>query len=403
MKISFIVPSYNNLRYLKNAYHSIRTWESEEHEIVILDDASVDGTAEWLDSLNDPNLIIWKNETGKRMGHTITYDIGVNLSTNDIFGIFHADMFLGENYVKNIVKHLERGKVVTATRVEPPLHPSGREKITRDFGVWPEDFREDDFIKFVREEQERSKDQITKGIFAPWYMYKEDYLKIGGHDHLFAPFPYEDSDIFQRFLLAGYEVLQSRDALVYHLTCRGHKWTDDDIIGKVDDDFEELEVNARKNLISKCNSWIMNDEWMHPIMIPKYNTCLIADNVKSVEQLDNIEPWFCHTAIDSFDLVAQYLYKEQPNTTLDMSERVSSKESGEYSDYGVKVYIDLHQMTSEDYANLGKMNLILQELHKNMSSEFNLSGEYQLGNIKVQVDSLDNVIDNLIMAEDYNE
>ena len=403
MKISFIVPSYNNLRYLKNAYHSIRTWESEEHEIVILDDASVDGTAEWLDSLNDPNLIIWKNETGKRMGHTITYDIGVNLSTNDIFGIFHADMFLGENYVKNIVKHLERGKVVTATRVEPPLHPSGREKITRDFGVWPEDFREDDFIKFVREEQERSKDQITKGIFAPWYMYKEDYLKIGGHDHLFAPFPYEDSDIFQRFLLAGYEVLQSRDALVYHLTCRGHKWTDDDIIGKVDDDFEELEVNARKNFIRKWNSWIMNDEWMHPIMIPKYNTCLIADNVKSVEQLDNIEPWFCHTAIDSFDLVAQYLYKEQPNTTLDMSERVSSKESGEYSDYGVKVYIDLHQMTSEDYANLGKMNLILQELLRSMSLEFNLSGEYQLGNIKVQVDSLDNVIDNLIMAEDYNE
>ena len=403
MKISFIVPSYNNLRYLKNAYHSIRTWESEEHEIVILDDASVDGTAEWLDSLNDPNLIIWKNETGKRMGHTITYDIGVNLSTNDIFGIFHADMFLGENYVKNIVKHLERGKVVTATRVEPPLHPSGREKITRDFGVWPEDFREDDFIKFVREEQERSKDQITKGIFAPWYMYKEDYLKIGGHDHLFAPFPYEDSDIFQRFLLAGYEVLQSRDALVYHLTCRGHKWTDDDIIGKVDDDFEELEVNARKNFIRKWNSWIMNDEWMHPIMIPKYNTCLIADNVKSVEQLDNIEPWFCHTAIDSFDLVAQYLYKEQPNTTLDMSERVSSKESGEYSDYGVKVYIDLHQMTSEDYANLGKMNLILQELHKNMSSEFNLSGEYQLGNIKVQVDSLDNIIDSLIVAGNYNE
>jgi|3_EtaG_2_1085321.scaffolds.fasta_scaffold00317_13 glycosyltransferase involved in cell wall biosynthesis len=403
MKISFIVPSYNNLRYLKNAYHSIRTWESEEHEIVILDDASVDGTAEWLDSLNDPNLIIWKNETGKRMGHTITYDIGVNLSTNDIFGIFHADMFLGENYVKNIVKHLERGKVVTATRVEPPLHPSGREKITRDFGVWPEDFREDDFIKFVREEQERSKDQITKGIFAPWYMYKEDYLKIGGHDHLFAPFPYEDSDIFQRFLLAGYEVLQSRDALVYHLTCRGHKWTDDDIIGKVDDDFEELEVNARKNFIRKWNSWIMNDEWMHPIMIPKYNTCLIADNVESVEQLDNLEPWFCHTVIDSFDLVAQYLYREQPNTTLDMSERISSKETEEYSNYGVKIYIDLHQLTPDEYGNLGKMNLILDQLNKNGSLQLNLSGEYQLGNIKVQVDSLDNIVDGLIMAEPYNE
>jgi len=394
MKISFIMPSYNNLRYLKHAYRSIRTWEDKDHEIIILDDASVDGTSEWLDSLKDPNLIIWKNETGKRIGHTITYDIGVDLSTNDIFSIFHADMFVGENYVKNLVKHLDRGKVVTATRIEPPLHPSGREKITRNFGLWPEEFREDDFIKFVREEQERSKDQTTKGIFAPWSMYKEDYLKVGGHDPLFAPFPYEDSDIFQRFLLAGYEVLQSRDALVYHLTCRGHKWTDDKIVGKVDDSFEELEVNGRKNFIRKWGSWIMNDEWMHPIIIPKYNTCLIADNVDSVEQLDNLEPWFCHTVIDSFDLVAQYLYREQPNTTLDMSERISSKEMEEYSDYGVKIYIDLHQLTPEEYGTLGKMNLILDELNKSMSYE----GDYQLGNIKVHVDSLDNITDSLIVV-----
>ena len=109
------------------------------------------------------------------------------------------------------------------------------------------------------------------------------------------------------------------------------------------------------------------------------------------------------TVIDSFDLVAQYLYKEQPNTTLDMSKRISTKEMEEYSDYGVKIYIDLHQMTPEDYNNLQRMNLILQELHRSMSLEFNLSGEYQLGNIKVQVDSLDNITDSLIVAGSYNE
>ena len=403
MKISFIMPSYNNLRYLKHAYRSIRTYEKLDHEIVILDDNSDDGTFEWLNSLSDSNLISWRNDTGSRMGISKLYDKGIDLSTNDIFSIFHADMFVGENYVKNLVKHLDRGKVVTATRIEPPLHPSGREKITRDFGVWPEDFREDDFIKFVREEQERSKDQTTKGIFAPWSMYKEDYLKVGGHDPLFAPFPYEDSDIFQRFLLAGYEVLQSRDALVYHLTCRGHKWTDDDIVGKVDDDFEELEKNARKNFLRKWNSWIMNDEWMHPIIIPKYNTCLIADNVDSVEQLDNLEPWFCHTVIDSFDLVAQYLYKEQPNTTLDMSERISSKEMEEYSDYGVKIYIDLQQFTSKDYVKLQRMNSILEQLNTSGSLQLNLSGEYQFGNIEIHVESLDDITTSLIMAGTYNE
>ena len=402
MKISFIMPSYNNLRYLKHAYRSIRTWEDKDHEIIILDDASVDGTSEWLDSLKDPNLIIWKNETGKRIGHTITYDIGVDLSTNDIFSIFHADMFVGENYVKNLVKHLDRGKVVTATRIEPPLHPSGREKITRNFGLWPEEFREDDFIKFVREEQERSKDQTTKGIFAPWSMYKEDYLKVGGHDPLFAPFPYEDSDIFQRFLLAGYEVLQSRDALAYHLTCRGHKWTDDEIVTKVDGDYEEIITNAKRNFIRKWGSWIMNDEWLYPIIVPKYNTCIIVDNVDDVAQLENLELWFCHTVIDSFDLVAQYLYKEQSNTILDMSQRISTKEMEEYSDYGVKIYVDLHQLTPEDYGNLQRMNLILDQLNTSGPLQLNLSGEYQLGNIKVQIDSLDNSTDSLIVVENYS-
>ena len=398
MKISFIIPSYNNLRYLKSAYHSIRTWEDKDHEIVILDDASVDGTVDWLRTLDDPNLIIWENETGERLGHTITYDIGVDLSTTEVFSIFHADMFVGPNYVQNLVKHLDKRTVVAATRIEPPLHPSGKEKITRDFGLWPEDFREDDFINFVKQEQahHHNKDQTTKGIFAPWAMYKEDFLRIDGHDPLFAPFPYEDSDIFQRFILAGYDIVQSRDAYVYHLTCRGHKWTDDKIVNKVDDTWEELERNARINYIRNWNSWIANDENHCPIIIPKYNTCLIADNVDSIEQVDILEPWFCHMVIDSLDLVGAYLFKEQPNTSLDMIQRISTKEMEEYSDYGVKIYVDLHQLTTEDYNNLQRMNLILQELHRSMSFDFNLSGEYQLGNIKVQVDSLDNIIDSLI-------
>mgnify|MGYP003113953763 FL=1 len=44
--ISFIIPSRNNLKYLKQAYNSIRKNQSVEHEICIADDASTDGTSE---------------------------------------------------------------------------------------------------------------------------------------------------------------------------------------------------------------------------------------------------------------------------------------------------------------------------------------------------------------------
>ena len=45
--ISFIIPSYNNLRHLKNVYSSIKRNEPLA-EIILIDDASTDGTSEWI-------------------------------------------------------------------------------------------------------------------------------------------------------------------------------------------------------------------------------------------------------------------------------------------------------------------------------------------------------------------
>ena len=45
--ISFIIPSYNNLQHLKNVYASIQK-HAPEAEVILLDDASTDGTWEWM-------------------------------------------------------------------------------------------------------------------------------------------------------------------------------------------------------------------------------------------------------------------------------------------------------------------------------------------------------------------
>ena len=51
--LTFIIPSRNNLKYLKQAYSSIRKNQSVEHEICIADDASTDGTWEWLQEIKN--------------------------------------------------------------------------------------------------------------------------------------------------------------------------------------------------------------------------------------------------------------------------------------------------------------------------------------------------------------
>lgn len=354
--ISFIIPSYNNLRHLKNVYSSIKRNENEA-EIILLDDGSTDGSWEWMNKIakGDPFVIIHRSEA--RVGHTVLYDVGIDLATNDIVGILHADMIVGPNYVKNILKHLKRGKVVCGTRIEPPLHPAGKEKIIKNFGMDFDTLDIDGFETFCIEEQITNEDLTTKGMFAPWVIYKEDFQRIGGHDDLFAPFPYEDSDIFQRWIMAGYELIQSRDAFVYHLTCRGHRWTEE--VGKDDDYFKIQTQKAGRNWFRKWGSWIENDEYQYPIIHPKYN---IGFSVKgaNLEAVRLLEP-FCDRLYveDEMGVLLSYYYdEEQKNTKFDLKKRVVSLEYNnpfEYEDIVIEFnWKDINNTSFQ----------IIQQIHK---------------------------------------
>ena len=106
----------------------------------------------------------------------------------DIVSILHSDMIIGPGYFDNMLKHLDKGKVVCATRIEPPIHPAGLEKHTQNFGIDYHDFDWKAFEIFCSNTLIVDKDRTTKGIFAPWMLYKEDHFKVGGHDQRFAPY-----------------------------------------------------------------------------------------------------------------------------------------------------------------------------------------------------------------------
>lgn len=359
--ISFIIPSYNNLKHLKNVYTSIKKHEPEA-EIILLDDGSTDGTWNWMQQIaieSDNKTLIHRSE--ERIGHTILYDTGIDLATNDIVGILHADMIVGPNYIENVLKHLEPGKVVCATRIEPPLHPEGKEKIIKDFGM---DFDSLDilaFETFVNEAQIEFKDQTTKGMFAPWVIYKKDFQAIGGHDPLFAPFPYEDSDIFQRWLLAGYELIQSRDAFVYHLTCRGHRWNDK--VGQDDEYYKIVSQRAARNYLRKWGSWIQNDEFQYPIITPKYNIAYVVKNC-TPKLLPIFEPYCDRLYVDDHygSMINNYIESEQPNTKFNLKTRVLNTNLNDpFHENDIVVEFDANDVTNDNIYILHQLPNILYD------------------------------------------
>ena len=154
MKISLIQPGRNNLKYLKWSYDSIRKNQgNHEVEICVADDFSNDGTWDWCLEMmeKDTNFKAIRNEGPGRLGHTILYDTLVNeVATKDICMIYHADMYLCPEALNAIEKHIKEKTIVSLTRIEPPLHPPGPEKILQDFGIEPEEFNEDNLFAYLQ-------------------------------------------------------------------------------------------------------------------------------------------------------------------------------------------------------------------------------------------------------------
>ena len=319
-KITYCIPTKNNLRYLKNSIQSIRQNSINEYDIVVFVDSDNDGTIEWLDKNNIRYSV---NESPEPKGIAYGYNRCIEMATTPIVCMFHADMYMAKGFDVGIVKHLTPLSVVSGTRIEPPLHPKGKEKLVENFGMYPEDFLEIAFDNYVKEKINENQGVTTKGIFAPWAIYKEDITSIGMHDERFHSY-HEDSDIFNRFILNGYNIIQSWESYVYHLTCRGGQFQDGIEQVTKDESFHRMKNNAMRNYIRKWGEFVRNDEYQYPIIHPKYEVAFVINNC-SENFLNVLEPWCGRIYTDlSKETLANYISNEQPNTFFDLSKRVLS-------------------------------------------------------------------------------
>jgi glycosyltransferase involved in cell wall biosynthesis len=342
MKITYCIPSKNNLRYLKNSIQSIKENSSVEYDIIVFIDGDNDRTEQWC---KENNIIYLLNTLDKPKGIAYAYNKCIKAANTDIVCMFHADMYMGKGFDVNCLKHLKEKIVVSGTRIEPPLHPSGLEKIVRNFGMYPEDFTKDLFNEFVEVIKKQQKDQVTYGIFAPWMCFRSELLEIGMHDELFHSY-HEDSDIFNRMILNGMKCIQSRDSLVYHLTCRGGQFQDG--IEKItqDIDFHKMKDTARKLYIKKWGSWIKNNEYQYPILTPVYKKRAIIQDYKP----SPVDDWFSE------------INPQDP------------------SSFDVVVELNTNTFAEEEYHVVINLNQIVQETNE--------IGKFQVGNLTITINSL---------------
>ena len=387
--ISFISPSRNNLTYLKWMYNSIRKNLGYVHEILLADDFSSDGTWEWLQEIKktDHNVKIFRNEGPERKGIVHWYDKLCEEASNDIVMFLHADMYVAPKLDEEILKHIEPGVVVTATRIEPSLHPPGPEKILADYGIEPEEFDE---LQFLRDLNKFKQNKTTEGVFAPWAIYKDDYWKVGGHDKLFAPQSKEDSDIFNRLQLSGCKFVQTWDGFVYHMTSRGSRFNPmaGGAPGKDSPEWIHTTTKNMRNFIRKWGTVVKHDSLMKPIVVPKYDFGFVVKNCNE-QLLELLEPWCSDIYVD--DVVRDgYILKEQPNTLFDLSLRVNPMKNIVIND--IEIRLDGGKFNEQSFQ-------IIQQLSEILANDELEVGSFELDIFKININKIKTYEEELIKCE----
>ena len=210
MKISIIIPSFNNLKYLIFTINSIKKNSFFEHEIIIHVNDGSDGT---LDYVKNNNLLYTFSNSNIGLCSSVN-QASKKASTNYIF-YSHDDMFYCKNWDIFLKEELNRLNnnlyYLSGTTIS-----INNGLINHDCGSSPENFNEDKFNDFIK--NDKSKD-LQGSHWAPHLIHKELWIKIGGFSEEFNPGDGSDPDLCMKLWLNNVRVFKTISKIkVYHFS-----------------------------------------------------------------------------------------------------------------------------------------------------------------------------------------
>tara|TARA_R110000824_G_scaffold246785_1_gene435945 strand:+ start:1457 stop:2353 length:897 start_codon:yes stop_codon:yes gene_type:complete len=233
-KITSVIPTYNNLPFLKLTVTSVRqNCYYNDMPIFIFAENCTDGTNEWLaqnaDELSIEYYIETDNVEQRGIGGGI--DLCVSHVKTEFVNILHSDFWVGPNQDIELLKLYEEfpnDRLITSSfRVQPNIFPNdptyrpGTVFVPLDeFGCHDTDFDGDHFDNWSNEFTKDNDIRVRKAGGAGYFCRVEDHINIGGNDPRFEPMYWEDKDLFMRMQMEDYKFIMTSKSLIWHFTSR---------------------------------------------------------------------------------------------------------------------------------------------------------------------------------------
>ena len=210
-QLSVIIPNFNGRRFLKTCLDSIKIQNHFPYEVIIIDNASSDGSAQYIHK-NYPEFTLIQNK--ENLGFAAAVNQGIKSSSSEYIFLLNNDVELEPDSISNLLKCIEKDKKIFAVSSKM-IQYTDRSKMddagdeytilgwTRKVG----DGKSSDLYTAERE---------TFSACAGAALYKKSILdELGYFDEKFFAYM-EDVDISYRARIKGYKCVYCPDAVVYH-------------------------------------------------------------------------------------------------------------------------------------------------------------------------------------------
>ncbi len=194
--ISLVIPLYNQLHYTKQCVEAIRRHTTLPYELILVDNASTDGTREYLRSIE---ATVITNE--KNLGCAKAWNQGVLASRGSVIGILNNDIVVTNGWLEGLLRFMERTK-------HGIVSPAAREgRLNYDLDAYA--------VEYIRS----CRDAVRTELYGACFLVNRTVFdRIGLFDEAFAYGGCEDIDFLWRARAAGFSVGMTGSVLVHHFS-----------------------------------------------------------------------------------------------------------------------------------------------------------------------------------------
>ena len=204
--VSIVMPVLNNLKWTKQCIESVfNNVNDRDLEFIIIDNASIDGTSEYIKKISKkyPQIVNVKND--KNVGVAASWNQGIRLSKHDYVCIINNDIkIFTPDWLYQMEKILKNNQNIywTSPRTCYSLDPT---KITLN----PSHYEQLNYNK-----HDRRSYIVACCFMCPKKIFLDE--EIGFFDEGFDVKYYEDLDFIARILSANKKVRMCESVLIYH-------------------------------------------------------------------------------------------------------------------------------------------------------------------------------------------